>query len=485
VDDPVAIDEIKKFLAQLELDDSSRFVPKKLRDYSDKKIAVIGSGPAGLSCAYYLALDNYSVTVFEKNHSVGGMLRFGIPSFRLEKDVVDAEIRVLEDLGVEFKTGVEVGKDVTIPELREQGYEGFYLAIGAQNGRALGIEGEDADGVIAGVEFLQKVNLDPGSFTLEGKTVIIGGGNVAIDVARTATRVGSDVTELFCLESRDEMPAMEEEQEEAEAEGVVINNNWGPKRILTKDGKVSGVEFRRCVSVFDISGRFAPSYDEDVTMTVECDNVLVSVGQAYDYGRLLEGTRIELNPNGTVKADPLTYQTAEPDVFTGGDVYTGPKFAIDAIAAGKQGAISLHRFVRPGQTLELGRDRREYLALDTDRAIIESFDNTGRQKPSDIEIAKAASSFRDARGTFTEEQVKKETERCLGCGAVKVDEFMCVGCGQCTTKCKFEAISLERVYDGQGVSFEKMKPIVLKTAVKTMAKIKVREFKDALSGKKA
>jgi len=213
--------------------------------------------------------------------------------------------------------------------------------------------------------------------------------------------------------------------------------------------------------------------------------VLISVGQAFDYGTLLEGTKVEFNANGTVAADALTYQTAEPDIFVGGDVHTGPKFAIDAIAAGKQGAISLHRFVQPGQTLYLGRDKREYAALDTGKAIVESFDTTSRQKPGEIEVAKAKNSFRDARGTFTEEQLKKETERCLGCGAAIIDDYMCVGCGQCTTKCKFDAIHLKRVYDGEGVSFEKMKPIILKTAVKTMAKIQVRKIKDAFSSKNA
>ena len=484
VDDPVAIDEIKKFIAQLELETDNRFVPKKRHDYSDKRIAIIGGGPAGLSCAYYLALDNYSVTVFEKNHSVGGMLKFGIPSFRLEKDVVDAEIKILSEMGVEFKTGVEVGKDVTISGLREQGYSGFYLAIGAQNGRKLGIEGEDATGVFAGVEFLRNVNLNPETVTLARKTVVIGGGNVAIDVARTSVRVGSETTSLFCLESREIMPAMEEECEEAEAEGVEICNSWGPKRIIVEDGKVCGVEFKKCVSVFDANGKFAPEYSDE-TLTVDCDNVLISVGQAFDYGTLLEGTKVEFNANGTVAADALTYQTAEPDIFVGGDVHTGPKFAIDAIAAGKQGAISLHRFVQPGQTLYLGRDKREYAALDTGKAIVESFDTTSRQKPGEIEVAKAKNSFRDARGTFTEEQLKKETERCLGCGAAIIDDYMCVGCGQCTTKCKFDAIHLKRVYDGEGVSFEKMKPIILKTAVKTMAKIQVRKIKDAFSSKNA
>ena len=232
IDQPIAIDDIKKFIAERELKKETRFIPKKMHDYSDKKIAVIGSGPAGLSCAYYLAIDNYSVTVFEKENKLGGMLTLGIPSFRLEKDVVDAEISVLKDMGVEFKTGIEVGKDVTLDELRKQGYKGFYIAIGAQGGRSIGVEGEDAKGVIAGIDFLRNVNSGKPS-GISGKVVVIGGGNVAVDVARTAIREKTESVGMYCLESAKEMPASPDEVEEAVAEGIAVNNGWGPKRILT------------------------------------------------------------------------------------------------------------------------------------------------------------------------------------------------------------------------------------------------------------
>jgi NADPH-dependent glutamate synthase beta subunit-like oxidoreductase len=473
VDAPVAIDEIKKFIAEQDLNKEYRYVPKKRHEYGNK-IAVIGAGPAGLSCAFFLSQDGYKVTVYEKQKALGGMLTLGIPSFRLEKDVVNAEIEILKELGVEFITGVEIGKDISLKDLRGQGYEAFYLAIGAQAGRKLGIEGEEAQGVISGVDFLRDVNLG-NPVKQEGKTIVIGGGNVAIDVARTAVRTGALEVNMFCLESREQMPALAEEMEEAITEDIIINNSWGPKRIITENGRVVGVEFKKCSSAFDENGRFHPKYDESDTIIVPADNVLLSIGQAMDFGGLLTDSKIELNPNRTIKADPFTYQTGEPDVFTGGDVFTGPKFAIDAIAAGKQGAISIHRYVQPGQSLIIGRDRREYHALDKQNIDLEGYDRLPREKATPMEGAKSKETFQDLRATFTEEQVKKETLRCLSCGATVVNEYLCVGCGACTTKCKFDAISLTRTYNGEGVSYENLKPVVIKHILKRKGKIAMKK----------
>ena len=474
IDSPLAIDEIKKFIAEQDLKAEHRFVPKKRHNYG-KKIAIVGGGPAGLSCAYYLAIDGYKVTVFEKQKALGGMLTLGIPSFRLEKEVVNAEIEILREMGVEFKTNVEVGKDITLDQLRKEGYEAFYIAIGAQAGRKLGIPGEDAEGVIPGVKFVRDVNLGE-EVKLSGNVVVIGGGNVAIDVARNATRVGADTVNMFCLENREQMPALEEEIEEALEENIVINNSWGPTRIIEENGKVKGVEFKKCLSVFDENGRFNPKFDDKDVKVVDADYVLISVGQSIDWGNILDGSKVELNPNNTVKADGFTYQTNEPDIFVGGDSYSGPRFAIDAIAAGKQGAISIHRFVQVGQSLVNGRDRRDYHEFDKESLIIEGYDNTPRQVAKHDKKIKDL--FKDNRITFTEEQMKKETERCLGCGATVVNEFMCVGCGQCTTKCKFDAISLVRAYDCEGVAYEKVKPVVVKTTIKRKGRIAVKKVKD-------
>jgi NADPH-dependent glutamate synthase beta subunit-like oxidoreductase/NAD-dependent dihydropyrimidine dehydrogenase PreA subunit len=473
LDNPVAIDEIKKFIAQQDLNDERRYIPSKRHEYGNK-IAVIGGGPSGLSCAYYLALDGYKVTVFEKQKVLGGMLTLGIPSYRLEKDVIHAEIDILKELGVTFETGVEVGKDITLDTLRNEGYEAFYIAIGAQLGRKLGIEGEEAEGVVTGVDFLRDVNLGKDVKT-EGNVVVIGGGNVAIDVARTATRVGASKVDLFCLENKEQMPALEEEVEEAIEEEVAINHSWGPKRMITKDGKVVGVEFKKCLSVFDKEGRFNPVFDEMVTKIVEADTVLISVGQAMDWGRLLENSKVELNPNQTIKVDPVTLQTGEPDVFAGGDAMTGPRFAIDGIAQGKEGAISIHRYVQPGQSLIIGRDRREYHALDRENLALEGYDRIPRESARHTKDSIAKKSFKDMRMTFTQEQVEKETQRCLGCGATKVDEYMCIGCGACTTRCKFDAISLVRKYDAENIPFEKLKPQIVKQVLKRKGRIAIKK----------
>lgn len=481
IDAPIAIDEIKKFVAEQDLNAENRYLPKIKNNY-DKKIAVVGSGPAGLSCAFYLAIDGYKVTVFEKERVLGGMLTLGIPSFRLEKEVINAEIDVLRELGVEFKTQVEVGKDITLEELRKEGYEAFYLAIGAQAGRKLGIEGEEAEGVITGVDFLRKVNLGE-ELDLKENVLVIGGGNVAIDVARTAARVGGKNISIFCLESAEEMPALKEEIEETLSEGIKINNSWGPKRIITENGKVTGVEFKKCISVFDENNKFNPKYKEEETMVVKADNLLLSVGQAIDWGDLLKGSKIELNPNKTIKGDPFTYQTREMDVFAGGDVFTGPKFAIDAIAAGKEGAISIHRYVHPGQSLVIGRDRKDYKSFDKENLLLEGYDNIPRQRTNHVDGKKAKGTFKDLRLTFTEDQVKKETERCLSCGATVVDEFLCVGCGACTTKCKFDAISLVRKYDAEGVAFEDLKPVVIKQVLKRKGKIAIKKAKNIFKKK--
>ena len=431
VDEAVAIDDIKKFIAEKELDPKTRFVPKMLnqtgRAYTEK-IGVIGSGPAGLTAAYYLAVKGYPVTVFEKEEKLGGMLTLGIPSFRLEKDVINAEIDILKELGVEFKTGIEVGKDVTLDNLREDGYKAFYLAVGAQLGTKPGIPGEDLRGVFSGIEFLRDVNLGKNP-EIGKKVCVIGGGNVAIDVARSAVRLGAEVTVIYRRKEED-MPADPEEVAEAKAEGVRFLFEHKPVEILGTE-KVEGL---RCEN------------DECIT-----DSIICAIGQK----TVLDGFDVENGEKGNVLADSVTYQTSIKDVFAGGDAVTGPKFAIDAIAAGKEAAVSIHRYVHEGQTLTFGRDRRDYKELDKNNIAISanSFDNTPRQKTRAVDAEEARKKFKDLRGTFTEEQIKKEADRCLGCGAVVLDEYMCVGCGICTTKCKFDAIHLEKVADACGKEY--------------------------------
>ena len=478
VDQAVAIDEVKRFIAQQDLDAATRFVPEKVIPKVDgefsEKIAIIGGGPAGLSCAYYLAEKGYRPTVFEKEHRPGGMLMNAIPSFRLEKDVVEAEINVLRQLGVELRCGVEVGKDVTIPQLREQGYKGFYLAIGLQHGGALAIPG-GAEGVRSGVDFMRDVNLREEK-TLSGRVVVIGGGNIAADVARTAVRCGAEKVSLYCLEGYDEMPMGEEDRSECERDGVAIYAGFGPKEINVEGGKTAGMAFVKYLRVKDENGRFAPVYDENTVQVTPCETVLYCIGQKPDWSTLLTGTAVELDGRGLVQADPVTYQTAEKDIFAGGDVYTGQKFAIDAIAAGKEGAVSLHRYVQ-GATLTIGRNRRQFIELDKKNALIavDSYDNTPRQRIGYNDALRRT--FKDERVAFTEEQVKAETARCLGCGASIVDPNKCIGCGVCTTKCAFDAIHLHREHPECSTMYrceDKMKAI-LPYMVKREIKIKKAE----------
>ena len=454
IDSSVAIDDIKKFIAGKDLDAATRFVPKMLnqtgRPYTEK-IAVIGAGPAGMSCAYYLAVKGYPVTVFEKEQQPGGMLTLGIPSFRLDKAVVNAEIDILRELGVEFKCGIEVGKDVTLAGLRAQGYKAFYLGIGASRGTTAGCKGGDLDGVFTGIDFLRDVNL--GKKPEIGKAVaVIGGGNVAIDVARTAVRLGADDVTVVYRRGRDEMPADAEEAAEAESEGVKFRFLSAPAEITGKDGRAAElmVELME-LGAPDEKGRRKPSGTGKYEF-IKVDSVISAIGQKIDLCGIAD---FKTGKNGCVAVDSLSYQTSEPDVFAGGDVVTGPKFAIDAIAAGKEGAVSIHRYVHPGQTQDLGRDRRDYKALDASTVVFSagSFDTAPRQKAACGSAAEAKKTFKDLRGTLTEEQIKKEADRCLGCGCVVVDEDLCVGCGICTTKCKFDAIKLEKTLDNKGQTY--------------------------------
>ena len=444
VDEPVAIDEIKKFVAWQELNEEDRYVPEKIHK-EGKKVAVIGAGPAGLSCAYYLAVLGHQVTVFEKEGKLGGMMRFGIPSFHLEKDIIDAEIDVLRRLGVKFTTGVEIGKDITLDDLRnKENFKAFYIAIGGQDGRRLGLPGEDSEGIMAGIEFMRRIALKD-DYQLHGNVVVIGGGNVATNVARSAVRSGADKVSLFCLESRENMPASIDEIEGSESEGITINCGWGPMAIETKDGKISRMVFKKCLSTTDENGKFAPKFDEEDKFVQDADYVLVCIGQSVRWGSLLDGSAVKLRGNKTAEADNFTYQTAQPDIFVGGDAAYGPKFTIDAIASGKQGAESIHRFVW-GHDLELGRDRLAYEKyMDRDDADVGEFDNAKRQQPT-IDSAKKLT-FSDERKVFTAEQVRKEANRCLRCGATHVDQGMCIGCGICTTRCKFDAIHLTKRFD--------------------------------------
>ena len=476
IDRPVAIDAVKKFIAEQDLKAETRFVPEvnicsNVKERWEEKIAIIGGGPAGLSCAHYLATMGYRPTVFEKNEEPGGMLRYGIPSYKLDKAVIRAEIDIMKEIGVEIRTGVEVGRDITIAQLREQGYKGFYVAIGCQGGRLPGIPGETLEGTATAIDFLHKANC--GEMKLEGKVVVVGGGNVAVDAARVALRSGASEVTMLSLETEDIMPASPEERAEAREDGVVLKPGWGPKEVLGTE-KVSGIVFKKCTSVFNAEHKFAPEYDEAETITLDADLVIFAIGQTLVLKDLLKDTKVEFLRGVYPVADKLTYQTAEPDIFVGGDFFTGPKFAIDAIAAGKEAAESLHRFVQHGH-LTIGRNRRDFIELDKEDIVVESYDNASRQDPGVVPVKNG---FEEYQGTLTEEQVRKETARCLGCGASVVDENKCIGCGVCTTKCGFDAIHLHRAHPEASVmrssedKFGGILPYMLKRSGKILFKKK-------------
>lgn len=488
IDEAVAIDDIKKFVAELDLQSNTRYIPDIVIPSNmgrwKEKIAIIGAGPAGLSCAYYLATKGYYPVVFEKNEKPGGMLTYGIPSYKLEKDVIDAEIEILKELGVTIKCGVEVGKDVTIASLREEGFKAFYIAIGCQGGKLPGIPGEDAKGTSVAVKFLHDATVDK-STILNGNVVVVGGGNVAIDCARTAKRFKANKVSVFSLEDRNHMPATNQEILETLDEGIEINNGYGPKEIIKdENGCVKQIVFKKCLSVNDpITHKFNPVYDENDTVTIDATHVIFAIGQTINWGNLLEGTKVTFQHGNYPVADKLTYQTNEPDIFVGGDVYTGPKFAIDAIEAGKCAAESLHRFVQPGTSLTIGRNRRDFIELNKDDLVIDGYDNQGRNEPGMDETIDYRNSFKDAHKTFTKEQAISEANRCLCCGASIVDENKCIGCGVCTTKCEFDAIHLVRDHPEMSTmvksedKFKKILPYAIKRGLKIKFKTKTPEEK--------
>lgn len=488
IDEAVAIDDIKKFVAELDLQSNTRYIPDIVIPSNmgrwKEKIAIIGAGPAGLSCAYYLATKGYYPVVFEKNEKPGGMLTYGIPSYKLEKDVIDAEIEILKELGVTIKCGVEVGKDVTIVSLREEGFKAFYIAIGCQGGKLPGIPGEDAKGTSVAVKFLHDATVDK-STILNGNVVVVGGGNVAIDCARTAKRFKANKVSVFSLEDRNHMPATNQEILETLDEGIEINNGYGPKEIIKdENGCVKQIVFKKCLSVNDpVTHKFNPVYDENDTVTIDATHIIFAIGQTINWGNLLEGTKVTFQHGNYPVADKLTYQTNEPDIFVGGDVYTGPKFAIDAIEAGKCAAESLHRFVQPGTSLTIGRNRRDFIELNKDDLVIDGYDNQGRNEPGMDETIDYRNSFKDAHKTFTKEQAMSEANRCLCCGASIVDENKCIGCGVCTTKCEFDAIHLVRDHPEMSTmvksedKFKKILPYAIKRGLKIKFKTKTPEEK--------
>lgn len=425
VDQPMSIRGLHRFLA--DIDRKSPYVPETAGP-RDEKIAVVGAGPSGLTAAYNLALKGYPVTVYDKLPVAGGMMAVGIPEYRLPRDVLAEEIKVIQEMGVEIVTGVEFGKDVTLDGLKQDGYKAVFLGIGLHNGRKLGVPNEDSEGVLQGVDFLRDVSLG-NSVNIGESVLVVGGGNVAVDVALTARRKGARKVTLVCLEARDEMPAWEHEIQEALEAGIEIANSLGPKSFLVdEDNKAKGIEFKSCTAVFDSENRFNPQYDENVCQSFLVDTVIVSIGQSADLS-FASDQNIPVTPRGGIDADMVTRQTSVPWVFAGGDVHHGPKSVVEAVASGKEAAESIDRFIN-GRDLMEGRPK-EWL--------YEKPDISGEPLKERIAQKGLAPEVRDGNfdeiwNGYTEEEARQEAARCLKCG-------ICSECNQCVDACLAGAIN--------------------------------------------
>jgi heterodisulfide reductase subunit A-like polyferredoxin len=432
VDDPIAIRLLKRFASdrEMEMVEAGEIkLPEEKKPSPDaKKVAIIGAGPAGLTAAGDLADMGFAVTVYEALGAAGGMLRWGIPEYRLPKKILDYEIELIRRRGVNFVYNCRIGKDITIQKLRLDN-KAIFITAGAQKSRKLGVKGETLNGVLYGVEFLRDAACAKKT-AVKDKVIVIGGGNVAVDVARTALRLGAKEVEMVCLEQRNEMPAYKEEVEATLAEGIKIRNGWGPKQILG-NGSVTGVEFKRCLRVFDDNKHFNPAFNENDLTIVNADQVIIAIGQAVDE-ELLGHIEVE-NQRGCFKADPVTCQTSVEDIFAGGDNVSGPSSVIEAVAAGKRAAESIERYLN-------GKDLLENRFEDTLRPLpeellpsTEKVEKKARSRPEELPLTQRLRGFEEVEKGLTEEQALAEAERCLNCA-------LCSECNQCVEVCEQKAI---------------------------------------------
>ena len=451
IDEPVAINALKRVATDhhnLGLGHNTGLKIPHARNFKEK-IAVIGSGPAGLSCAHDLALLGYDVTIFESKNTAGGMLALGLPVYRLPRDVLKLETDAILSLGIELKTNSAMGKDFTLQDLQKNGYRAVFLAVGAHRSRDLDIEGADLDGVVKGVEFLLNVNLGY-RVSVGKKVVVIGGGNVAIDVARsvtresaakasmtedgsatmdaarTALRIGAEEVHVVCLESREEMPAFEYEVEEAEREGIILHASRGPKRIVGKGGKVTALETIRCSSVFDEDGRFRPTFQEHTETILPADTVIMAIGQRADLSFIRPEDGIDLTPHGTIRVNPETLATTAPGIFAGGDVAFGPRIIVDAISDGQKAARSIHLFLR-GEKIHVESKAR--MVLIENHSMPLGYPSISREEMPSIPLKKRMG-IAEVQLGFSESQAGKEGRRCLKCNINTIfSGKKCILCG--------------------------------------------------------
>jgi NADPH-dependent glutamate synthase beta subunit-like oxidoreductase len=421
IDAPLSIQPIERFIADHDFSGGKPYIPK-IKAPREEKVAIIGSGPAGLTAAYCLVREGYRVTVFEKLPVAGGMMSVGIPEYRLPRDMISREIKVIQDMGAEIKTGITFGRDVSLKSLKQDGYQAVFLATGLHRDRRLNMEKEDLKHVLKGVDFLRDVSLGHPVW-IGKKVVVVGGGNVAIDAALTSIRKGAMEVCLVSLEQRDEMPAWEHEIQEALEEGIEIINGYGPNKFIEKNGKLSGIELKRCTSVFDEKGVFNPTYDTADLTALEADTMIVAIGQAADLS-FAEQQGIAVSPGGRLTADPVTLQTPIQGVFAGGDAYHGPKSVVEAIGSGKEAAISIDRYLK-GLSLCVDRETR-WQAIT--KPVIEKYTLSPRTDMHRLDPRERVKGFAEVRLGFTEEMTLQEAKRCVSCGTC------------CIQACPYDAI---------------------------------------------
>ncbi len=417
LDEPISIKALKRFVADHELSEAKE--PQYQITPSEKtgNVAVVGAGPAGISCAYHLALKGHQVTIFEKLPVAGGMMAVGIPKYSLPSDILANEIQAIQKMGVTIKTGVAFGEDITLDGLKADGFDAVFLSVGLHGSRRLGVAGEDAQGVIPGIDFLRDVALGK-AVRLGAKIVVVGGGNVAVDVARTIKRMGAGEVTMVCLETREEMPAWEHEINDMLEEGIPIINCFGPNRFLEKDGNVTGIEFKRCTCVFDEQCHFNPQYDENDLQTLAADTVILAIGQCAepDFSRAQD---IPLLTGGGLQADAVTFQTPLKWVFAGGDAVYGPQSVVEAAASGKKAAVGIDRFishlpVEPDEDDNFDQFFKSVKIYDPDEEI-RKVESKKRLRPATLPPAERQSTFEEIEQSYSAPMAVAEAERCLRC----------------------------------------------------------------------
>jgi len=486
-DMPISIRALKRFVTERYGPESRNPIdvfPDRPRDLHSEKVAIIGSGPAGMSAAHDLALLGYPVTVFEAAAVPGGMMHLGIPEYRLPRDVLQAQIREILDLGPELRLNMRLGRDFSLDDLRNQGYKAVLLALGLHRSRDLNLPGHDLDGVVKGIDFLLNVNLGY-RFQIGKKVVVIGGGNVAIDVARSAMReqqqklmtdiasavlpneltpsemdvamkefmdvsrqalrMGAREVNLVCLESRAEMPAAEEEIEEGLSEGMKIHPSLGPKQLIGQNGRLTGLEVIRCTSVFDAQHRFNPTFAPGTETIIPCDTVILAIGQASDLSFLRSSDGIETTRQGTVKIDPETLMTTATGIFAAGDIAFGPRLIISAVADGKKAAEQIDKFIRGSEWKP--KPCFVQIAVLDHHKMAEQYDEYSRLSVPTIPLERRTGVSEVETG-FTEEQARREASRCLQCWINTIFEgheangSECILCGGCVDVCPENCLQL-------------------------------------------